>query len=126
MARVYDMALADSGMTTAQFAILRHVARAGEMPLSRLADALVMDRTSLYRAVTPIEAKGWLAVTPGPGRSRVARLTEAGNSALAGAHAGWEAAQRKIIGAMGEEMWMGLEFALQAVTTLAVRAEAQQ
>ena len=62
--RVYDEALAGKGMTTAQFAILRHVWRGGSVPLSRLADSLVMDRTSLYRALAPVEAKGWVAVSP--------------------------------------------------------------
>ena len=52
--RLYDEMLADSGLTTAQFAILRHLARAESLPLSRLADHLVMDRTSLYRGLTPM------------------------------------------------------------------------
>ncbi len=117
--RVYDDALADAGMTTAQFAVLRHVARGEPMPLSRLAESLVMDRTSLYRALAPIEAKGWVVVEPGPGKSRLAALSPEGRAALAAAVPGWEAAQAKIVGAMGEDMWVGLEFALRAVTRLA-------
>lgn len=120
--RVYDEALADAGMTTAQFAVLRHVSRGEPMPLSRLAEALVMDRSSLYRAIAPIEAKGWIITAAGPGKSRLAALTPEGRAALAAAEPGWEAAQKKIVGAMGETMWVGLEFALRAVTDLAQKA----
>jgi DNA-binding MarR family transcriptional regulator len=120
--RVYDGALAEAGMTTAQFAILRHVARGEPMPLSRLAEALVMDRSSLYRAVAPIEAKGWIVTAAGQGKSRLAALTPAGRAALAAAVPGWEAAQKKIVGAMGKDMWVGLEFALKALTGLALKA----
>jgi len=121
--RVYDEALAEAGMTTAQFAVLRHVARAGEpIPLSRLAEALVMDRSSLYRALAPIEAKGWIVTAAGQGKSRLAALTPAGAAALEGAVPGWEAAQKQIVGAMGKDMWVGLEFALRALTGLALKA----
>jgi len=54
VSRAYDEALAAHGMSTAQFAILRHVARGAPLALSRLAEQLVMDRTSLYRAVAPL------------------------------------------------------------------------
>src|SRR5215216_4692041 len=73
---VYDEALASHGMTTAQFAILRTVVRGEPLPLSRLAEQLVLDRTSLYRALAPLEAKGWVAVVPGQGKTKLATLTE--------------------------------------------------
>jgi DNA-binding MarR family transcriptional regulator len=114
--RVYDEALAGRDMTTAQFAVLRHVSRGDG---SRLAEALVMDRSSLYRAVAPLEAKGWIATGAGPGKSRLARLTDAGRSALVEAEPDWEAAQARIVGAMGPDVWGGLEFMLKTVTRLA-------
>ena len=120
--RVYDEALAGRGMTTAQFAIRRHVARGGSVPLSRLADSLVMDRTSLYRALAPVEARGWVAVSPGPGKSRLAALTDQGRAALDDAEGDWEAVQRRIIGTMGPENWAGLEAGLRALTDLAKEA----
>lgn len=120
--RVYDEALARRGMTTAQFAILRHVARAGSVPLSRLADSLVMDRTSLYRALTPVEAKGWVAVTPGPGRAKLAALTDEGRAAMESAEADWEAVQDRLVGTLGAEQWAGLQAGLRALTDLATEA----
>jgi DNA-binding MarR family transcriptional regulator len=117
--RVYDDALAEAGMTTAQFAILRHVSRGEPLPLSRLADGLVMDRTSLYRALAPIEARGWVAVSAGIGRTKLASLTPAGRAAMDGAEAGWAGVQRRIVGTMGPEAWAGLEAGLKALTDLA-------
>jgi DNA-binding MarR family transcriptional regulator len=121
VARVYDDALSANGMTTAQFAILRHIARGEPLPLSRLAEQLAMDRSSLYRALAPIEVKDWVTVSAGEGRTKLASLTAAGRAAVEGAEADWDAVQERIIGAMGEEKWMELEEALRAVTELAER-----
>jgi DNA-binding MarR family transcriptional regulator len=47
LARTYDRALAGSGMNVTQFAVMRAVARHENDPLSRVADDLAMERTSL-------------------------------------------------------------------------------
>ena len=119
VARVYDDALAEAGMTTAQFAILRHIAREQPVPLSRLADSLVMDRTSLYRALAPIEGKGWVKIAPGAGKAKLATLTPKGRAAMKGAESDWAAVQNRIVGTMGAEAWAGLETGLRALTSLA-------
>ncbi len=117
---VYDAALVDTGMTIAQFSILRHIWRAGEVPLSRLAEQLVMDRTSLYRALIPLERQQWASVTPAPeGRARIASLTEAGRAAMLRATAPWEAAQARILGEFGAKDWQTLENMLRTLTAIA-------
>lgn len=62
LTRAYDEALAPFGITVQQFAILRDIQRAGTIPLPRLAEGLVMDRTSLYRALPPLEREGLLVL----------------------------------------------------------------
>jgi DNA-binding MarR family transcriptional regulator len=120
VSRVYDDALSGTGMTIAQFSVLRHVARGGEMPLSRLAEALVMDRTSLYRALAPLERQGWIAVAQaGRGRARIASLTEAGRAAMEGATDSWRKAQERLIGALGPNDWTRLETLLRGVVDVA-------
>jgi DNA-binding MarR family transcriptional regulator len=116
---VYDEALASHGMTTAQFAILRTIVRGAPLPLSRLAEQLVLDRTSLYRALAPLEAQGWVAVEQGPGKTKLAALTPAGQAALTAAEADWDAVQARISGAMGEDEWAALQRGLKAITGLA-------
>ena len=122
VARLYDEALAGAGMTTAQFAILRHVARNQPVPLSRLADSLVMDRTSLYRALTPIEAKGWVSVAAGQGKAKLASLTPQGRAAMEAAEGDWEVVQHRIAGGIGAEAWEGLATGLRALTEFAQHA----
>lgn len=116
--KVYDEALAPCGMTAGQFAILRHVSGGDGVPLSRLAEALVLDRTSLYRALTPIEARGWVAVRQGPGKSKLASLTDAGRTALEHAEPHWAAVQARVIGTMGD-FWAALDISLKSMTRLA-------
>lgn len=107
--RLYDERLASHGMTTTQFAILRNLARAdGELPLSRLAERLVMDRTSLYRTLTPITRAGWVAIEELRGRAKLARITEAGRTAMRSAEDDWEAVQDKVIGDLGGDEWRAL------------------
>jgi len=123
VSRSYDEAMIGTGMTIAQFSVLRHIARGGAIPLSRLAEALVMDRTSLYRALAPLEQKGLVTTRSGPkGRARIAALTESGRGAMETATIPWRAAQKRLIGAMGEEAWATLEAALGGVMRIADRA----
>lgn len=97
-------------MTITQFAVLRNLAREGTLPLSRLADLLVMERTSLYRTLTPIEAHGWVSVSSGDrGRTKQAAITQAGHDALDRATSAWEETQNDIVGAIGVPAWQALE-----------------
>jgi DNA-binding MarR family transcriptional regulator len=107
--RLYDERLAAHGMTTTQFAILRNLARAeGVLPLSRLADRLVMDRTSLYRTLAPMTRGGWVVVEQGAGRSKLAKLTDEGRTAMAGAESDWRRAQAHLLGEIDQAEWQAM------------------
>ena len=122
MSRLYDEALADTGLTTTQFAILRTLNRMGTQPLSRLAEELVMDRTSLYRTLKPIVRHGWLEIGEGGGRAKTAGLTAEGLAIMLGAEAAWEAAQARFEAAMGPEAWNGLYAGLRGAVDAAATA----
>ena len=108
--RVYDDRLAASGLTTTQFAVLRNLDRHGTLPLSRLADILVMDRTTLYRTLVPIERHSWITIGDGQtGRTKLAALTEIGRTVMNSATVAWEATQADIIGTIGATQWQVLE-----------------
>lgn len=115
MTRLYDDALASACMTVQQFAILRNIDRAGTIPVSRLADALVMDRTSLYRALTPLERSGWVVRGQGTARTRTAQLAHAGIDALAQATPAWEAAQARVLDEFGRDNWRAASWTLAAL-----------
>jgi DNA-binding MarR family transcriptional regulator len=123
VSRVYDAALAPAGLTTTQFAIIRSVAKHGGMPLSRLADALVMERTSLYRTLSPMTRAGWIRIDAGPrGRARLATATAEGLAAMREATPAWEDAQARIIGAVGREDWTDLGAALDGLVAVSAAA----
>lgn len=107
--RDYDQHLAGSGLSTPQFALLRHIERGGEMALSALAERLVMDRTTLYRSLGPLEAAGWVETLPAlRGHVRHVRLTAAGCERIAQALEGWETCQATMRARLGEDDWATL------------------
>src|SRR5690348_4298693 len=62
LTRVYEEALAPVDLSSTQMTILMYVGKKGGQPLTALADALAMDRTSLYRTLKPLEKRGLVRV----------------------------------------------------------------
>lgn len=52
----YDRHLAPSGLRISQYALLKGLARLGPISINGLADAMVMDRTTLGRGLRPSSA----------------------------------------------------------------------
>lgn len=113
--RAYDEAMEGTGMTIVQFSVLRQLARHGDTPLSRLADLLVMDRTTLYRALGPIERHGWVTIGQGAGRAKIAALAAAGRQAMADATGAWERAQTALVERFGVPQWQAMEQELRGL-----------
>lgn len=124
VSRVYDDAIAAAGITTNQFSILRNLDRHGPQLLSRLAERLVMDRTSLYRTLRPLERAGWIAIADAPGRTRQASLTPAGRAKLAEASDLWEDVQGRMVAAIGGANWAMLSDGLDGIVQLSIAARA--
>ncbi len=109
LGRVYDAGLADAGINITQLAVIRCINRRPGEPLSRVAEELELDRTSLYRAINPMIRDGWIVVSDGPdSRSRTAKLTRKGNNLLAKARAGWDSVQDAIVQKFGKDNYQGL------------------
>lgn len=106
--RLYDGCLAPHGITTTQFALMRNIERAGAIVLNQLAALLVMDRTSLYRTIRAIEEAGWVSITDGPGKARLARITDAGRAMLRRVEPDWQDLQAQIHDRLGEDGWARL------------------
>ena len=106
LARSYDDALAPAGLNVTQMAVLRAVQRHDDAPLTRIADDLCMDRTSLYRALRPLHRDGWLEIQDGiDARSRQARITAVGKRVLDAADPRWSAMQQAIVRRFGTKAW---------------------
>lgn len=124
LSRIYDEALAAVGMNVTQLAILRAIGRAGDggIPLSRLAESLVMDKTSLYRGLGPLIRSGWVVVMQaGKGRTKLVCLTTEGRRATDAAAEPWKAAQSKVVEAFGVERWAALHGSIADLAAVGVR-----
>lgn len=121
LSRAYDAALAGTGLNIGQLGVLRAIERAGDPLMSRLAETMVMDRTSLYRALTPMVRAGWVQVTDEPaGRAKRVALTEEGRRVTQGAAQAWDAAQARFLEAFGAERWASVYEGLSALAALGV------
>lgn len=110
VARLYDSRLARVGLTSTQFSILRALERHGEpVALSPLADELVFERTSLYRALEPLRRDGLITIAPGSGgRAKEAALTPRGRRRIVKALPHWQEAQQAFLGQFGRSAWNNL------------------
>jgi DNA-binding MarR family transcriptional regulator len=116
--RFYDEALRPTGLTSNQLAVMRAVDREGQVPMSRIAETLVMDRTSLYRAVGPLLRYGDLeSVSPDDdSRAKYLKLTHTGERRMARAAPYWERAQRQMLRRIGPERWREMsQWLLEAI-----------
>jgi DNA-binding MarR family transcriptional regulator len=117
--RLYDERLTAHGLTVTQFAILRHLARNGDLQLNHLAERLVMERTSLYRTIAPVARAGWVAIEQVDGRAKVAHLTPAGRDVMDRAESDWSSAQSTLLGGMDGTEWRALQGSLDRLTDMA-------
>lgn len=112
--QIYDLALQPSGLKATQFTLLATLSQQGTLPVSTLAEALVMDRTTLTRNLKPLITKGFVSAEPGDDRrTRMVSLTPQGEAALDSALLLWRNVQSKFAGALGLETWSVLLDRLQ-------------
>lgn len=122
--RFYDSVLAPAGVTATQFTLLGALSVTGAAAISRLADALALDRTTLTRNLALLERDGLIVSAPGADRrARIVSLTGAGEDAVARALPYWREAQRRIVGHFGDERWRGLGADLSELAALAAQPE---
>jgi len=117
--RLYDEALAPTGLGVNQFSILARLSRVGRSTIQDLAGLLVMDRSTLGHLLRPLEKRGFvkLEVSERDRRSRTIALTQAGKAAAAKARPRWAAAQRRFESTFGREAALELRTVLKEVAT---------
>ena len=102
--QIYDVMLAPSGLHITQFTLLATIAEASPISINRLADLMVMDRTTLTRNLGPLSKQGWIRVEEGEDhRMRVVTLTEEGERILAQALPLWQQAQSQVLDQLGPQ-----------------------
>lgn len=106
--QAYDSALQPSGLKSTQFILLANLVGQGGVPLTQLAETLVMDRTTLTRNLKPLLRQGLIRIDQEEDlRVRRVNLTEAGAEAVQATQPLWEEMQIKIAARLGEQRWAG-------------------
>jgi DNA-binding MarR family transcriptional regulator len=118
--QAYDEAMAGSGVRATQFGLLVALAQAPLVPLSKLAEVLVMDRTTLTRNLAPLLRDRLAEERPAADkRVRAFALTEKGRAAFERALPGWKKAQSRIARALAAAQLEELNRTLGAVVRAA-------
>lgn len=115
--KLYEGHLAQARLTSAQFSILAALGEEGRMTMIDLAKVLVMDRTTLLRAMKPLQREELLRSTASEGdpRQLVFSLSSAGERKLKQAIPLWTKAQVEFESGMGQREAARLRTALLAL-----------
>jgi DNA-binding MarR family transcriptional regulator len=104
LSRLYDSHLAPAGLSVSQFSILRLLKAYEPLKINELADMLIMERTSLIRALKPLQASGWvIAESSGNGRAFDVTLSASGLEKVNEAIPLWAEAQAAFEGEVGRD-----------------------
>ncbi|KIG10048.1 MarR family winged helix-turn-helix transcriptional regulator [Caballeronia concitans] len=117
--QIYERHLGQIGVTAAQFTILAKLARKPGLPMTELADAMVMDRTTLVRALKPLQRDGLVVTEPSKenGRTNVFSLSPAGRDIFARAADAWQSAQEEFESQFGRTRAKALRAELFELTS---------
>ncbi|HHB76523.1 MAG TPA: MarR family transcriptional regulator [Desulfobulbus sp.] len=101
--KIYDDAMRPLGLRGTQFNLLAATFLMGPVPISKLAEVLVMDRTTLTRNLSLLEKQGMIDISPGKDqRTRAATVTDSGKHVLKEAIPLWEKAQQQVTVKLGK------------------------
>ncbi len=125
--QLYDQFLAPIGLRTTQFSILAKLKRKGPLRINELAADMVMDRTTMGRAIQPLERDGLIRIEA-PASDRRAKdvhLTKAGETRLQEALKAWSQAQAGFEADFGVGRASELRSLLRAVVSSQFTQQAQ-
>ncbi|NKB49656.1 MAG: MarR family transcriptional regulator [Alphaproteobacteria bacterium] len=109
ISQVYDAALQPADIKATQFTVLAALSKNDQLPLSQLAEIMVMDRTTLTRNLQPLVKRKLVSIAPGKDRRvRNVRLTSQGRRLLETALPLWRKAQSQLVDGLGRQRWAGL------------------
>jgi DNA-binding MarR family transcriptional regulator len=123
LARIYDDELRPLGLQLSQLPILTVLSQMGDSgaSMNALAQALVMDPTTLTRNVKPLEKAGFIRVARSPDdrRARVVFMTPSGERTLEAAFPLWERATKRVRAALGPDRLEELHARLGEIIAMA-------
>lgn len=122
----YDQMLSGSGLRVTQFAILSRL-RGRPASVSRLAQGMVMDRTTLARNLQPLLRAELVAVRPSEQdrRERVVELTDSGRAKVEEMLPAWRRAQERFDEQFGADQGTQLLATMRSVVDSGLHASSE-
>ncbi len=103
---MFDDAFKPVGLEGTQYTVLGHVFVFGPISLTKLADLMHVDRTTLARNLAPLEKRDLVDIKQGSDRrAKFINITSKGKEVLSEALPLWKKTQEKIKTALGFENW---------------------
>jgi DNA-binding MarR family transcriptional regulator len=104
--QLFDEALKPCGLYSTQFTLLNAIHLSDSATITKLSQALIMDRTTLTRNLNPLQKNGWIEVIPGEDRrTKTLSITKAGKQVLKEATKYWEKVQTQVVKSLGKKQW---------------------
>lgn len=104
LSRLYDNHLAPADLSVSQFSILSLLKAHEQLKITELAEMLIMERTTLVRALKPLQSAGWVVAERAEnGRAFEVALSRSGREKVAEAAPLWKNAQAAFEHEVGQE-----------------------
>jgi DNA-binding MarR family transcriptional regulator len=116
--QIYERHLQPVGLTGAQYTLLAKLARRKDWTMAELAESMVMDRTTLVRAMKPLQRDALIVTGTAEDspRTHVFNLSDAGRERYLTARGLWRHAQAEFENAFGDSRAKALRKELFAVS----------
>ncbi|WP_342655226.1 MarR family transcriptional regulator [Pseudomonas sp. F3-2] len=116
LTRLYDRHLAAADLSVSQFSLLAMLAEYPQISVSDLTELMVMERTTLVRALKPLQLAGFVhSRAEGPRAALRLALSSDGQSKLREAEHYWQSAQTELEQQVGTDRAASVRASLLAV-----------
>lgn len=116
LTRIHDRHLSATNLTGSQFSLLAVLAEHPDVSLSRLAEIMVMERTTLMRALKPLQAAGFIVSrADGPRMPLHLSISADGGKKIKEAFPFWLAAQAEYETQVGTGMAISVRASLLGI-----------
>ncbi len=114
----FDQVFRPVGLEGTQYTVLAHIFVHGPISLSKVADLMHVDRTTLARNLAPLERKGLIKIQSGTDRrAKIINITDKGMEVLAKALPLWKKTQEEIKNTLGIDNWSSMISNLENLVT---------
>ena len=120
VSQLYERHVGQAGVTAAQYTLLAAIHRRPGTTMAELADAMVMERTTLVRALKPLQRDGLVTADQQDAGTRAValNLTEGGKKTLGEAALRWHEAQKEFEGKVGRDRAWEVRKSLLELTSM--------